>query len=241
VPATTMPSRADLIEMIKTAVGVGIDAAAMRQNPQATFKDLGVDSLGLFGVFAAIENKYGFEIHADIDDCRTLADLEAIIRQAADPGAGPAARTDSSIVINAPMDLVWDMTNDIESWPRMFTEYAAVEIIARDGNMVRFRLTMHPDDNGKTWSWVSERVLDPQARAVHAYRVETGPFEFMDIHWAYLQTDGGVEMRWVQDFHMKPDAPVDDTAMAEMIARNSAVQMERIKNMVEDAVRATVA
>ena len=139
------------------------------------------------------------------------------------------------------MDLVWDMTNDVESWPHLFSEYAAAEIIARDGNTVRFRLTMHPDDNGKVWSWVSERVMDPQAHTVHAYRVETGPFEFMDIDWTYRETSGGVEMHWVQNFHMKPDAPVDDATMAEMITKNSAVQMERIKTIVEDAVRATVA
>ena len=83
--------------------------------------------------------------------------------------------------------------------------------------------------------------MDPQAHTVHAFRVETGPFEFMDIDWAYRETGGGVEMHWVQNFHMKPDAPVDDAAMAEMITKNSAVQMERIKTIVEDAVRATVA
>jgi aromatase len=241
MPATSAPSRADLIGMIKTAAGVEIDARQMQQNPQATFTDLGVDSLGLFGVFAAIEKKYGLEINADVDDCRTLADLEAIVGLETDPGAGTAAHTDSSVMISAPMDLVWDMTNDVESWPHLFSEYAAAEIIARNGNTVRFRLTMHPDDNGKVWSWVSERVMDPQARTVRAHRVETGPFEFMNISWTYRQTDGGVEMRWVQDFHMKPDAPVDDPTMAEMITRNSAVQMERIKNIVEDAVPTSVA
>jgi aromatase len=241
VPATTLPTRPELTEMVKTVAGVEIDVEQVQQNPGMTLEGLGVDSLGLLGVFSAIERQYRIQINADIDDCKTFADLEAIIRQAAGPAAGPAAHTESSIVINAPMDLVWDMTNDVESWPHLFSEYAAAEIIARDGNTVRFRLTMHPDDNGKVWSWVSERVMDPQARAVHAYRVETGPFEFMNIDWTYRGTSGGVEMRWVQDFHMKPDAPVDDATMAEMITRNSAVQMERIKTIVQDAVRATVA
>jgi aromatase len=241
VPATTLPTRPELTEMVKTVAGVEIDVEQVQQNPGMTLEGLGVDSLGLLGVFSAIERQYGIQINADIDDCKTFADLEAIIRQGAGPAAGPAAHTESSIVINAPMDLVWDMTNDVESWPHLFSEYAAAEIITRDGNTVRFRLTMHPDDNGKVWSWVSERVMDPQARAVHAYRVETGPFEFMNIDWTYRETSGGVEMRWVQDFHMKPDAPVDDATMAEMITRNSAVQMERIKTIVQDAVRATVA
>jgi aromatase len=241
VPDAISPTRAELTETVKTVAGVEIDAGQLQQDPQVTLDELGVDSLGLLGVFSAIERQYGIEIHADIDDCKTFADLEAIIRQAADPAAGPAAHTESSVVINAPMDLVWDMTNNVESWPHLFSEYAAAEIIARDGNTVRFRLTMHPDDNGKVWSWVSERVMDPKARAVHAHRVETGPFEFMDINWTYRETDGGIEMRWVQDFHMKPGAPVDDATMTEMITRNSAVQMERIKTIVEDAVRAGVA
>jgi aromatase len=207
--------------MVKTVAGVEIDAEQIEQDPHATFEDLGVDSLGLLGVFAVVEQRYQVQIHADIEDCRTF--------------------TECSTVISAPMNLVWDMTNDVESWPQLFSEYAAAEIIARDGNTVRFRLTMHPDDNGKVWSWVSERVMDPRAHTVHAYRVETGPFEFMDIDWTYRETGGGVEMHWVQNFHMKPDAPVDDPTMAEMITKNSAVQMERIKTIVEDAVRATVA
>jgi aromatase len=241
VPATTLPTRGELSEIVKTVAGVEIDAKQIEQDPHATFEDLGVDSLGLLGVFAVVEQRYQVQIHADIEDCRTFADLEAIVRQAAGPGAGSSARTECSTVISAPMELVWDMTNDVESWPHLFSEYAAAEIIARDGNTVRFRLTMHPDDNGKVWSWVSERVMDPQAHTVHAYRVETGPFEFMDIDWTYRETSGGIEMQWVQNFHMKPDAPVDDATMAEMITKNSAVQMKRIKTLVEDAVRATVA
>jgi len=56
-----------------------------------------------------------------------------------------SGHSDNSIVINAPMDLVWDMTNDIESWPELFSEYAAAEVLTRQGNTVTFRLTMRPD------------------------------------------------------------------------------------------------
>jgi hypothetical protein len=28
-----------------------------------------------------------------------------------------AGHTDNAVVIAAPMDLVWDMTNDVENWP----------------------------------------------------------------------------------------------------------------------------
>lgn len=146
-----------------------------------------------------------------------------------------AGHTDNSIIINAPMELVWDMTNDVESWPWLFSEYATAEILERRGDTVRFRLALHPDDTGKVWSWVSERTPDPVKRTVHARRVETGVFEYMNIRWKYTQTGEGVRMRWEQDFQMKPGAPLDDVAMAERLNRNTAIQMERIKGLVERA------
>ncbi|MGH3898242.1 MAG: SRPBCC family protein, partial [Pseudonocardiaceae bacterium] len=29
------------------------------------------------------------------------------------------------------MELVWSMTNDVESWPQLFSEYASAEILSR--------------------------------------------------------------------------------------------------------------
>ncbi|MDH2427189.1 SRPBCC family protein [Sphaerisporangium sp. TRM90804] len=149
--------------------------------------------------------------------------------------------TENSVVIDAPMDLVWEMTNDVPSWPSLFSEYSAAEVLSSDGPTIRFRLTMHPDENGKVWSWVSERTPDPAARTVRARRVEPGPFEYMSIFWRYSEVAGGVEMRWVQDFHMRPEAPVDDDAMTDRINRNSLVQLARIKNLVEQAAARRVA
>jgi NAD(P)-dependent dehydrogenase (short-subunit alcohol dehydrogenase family) len=96
---------------------------------------------------------------------------------------------------------------------------------------------MHPDEQGNAWSWVSERTPDPATHTVVARRVETGWFEHMDIRWEYREVAGGVEMRWVQSFAMKPESPVDDAAMTERLNRNTGVQMARIKDIVEEAAR----
>ncbi|KAB1145308.1 polyketide cyclase [Streptomyces luteolifulvus] len=148
-----------------------------------------------------------------------------------------AGHTENSITIDAPLDLVWDMTNDIESWPQLFSEYASVEVLSREGDSTTFRLTMHPDENGKVWSWVSERTVDRDKLTVRARRVETGPFAHMNILWEYTEMPGGIHMRWVQDFAMKPDAPVDDEWMTDNINRNSLTQMALIRDKVEQAAR----
>ncbi|GAA2272119.1 MULTISPECIES: SRPBCC family protein [Kitasatospora] len=141
--------------------------------------------------------------------------------------------TDNTVVIDAPVDLVWEMTNDLENWPQLFSEYASVEVLDREGARTTFRLTMHPDENGKIWSWVSERTCDRKGLAVKARRVEPGPFEYMDIRWEYAEVPGGTSMRWIQDFAMKPTAPVDDEGMTNHINRNSRIQMELIRDKVE--------
>jgi aromatase len=148
-----------------------------------------------------------------------------------------AGHTEQSVLIDAPFQLVWDMTNDVANWPSLFTEYAAAEILGLDDDSVTFRLTMHPDETGKVWSWVSRRRADLAKREVHAHRVETGPFEYMNIHWSYDQEPGGVRMTWIQDFRMKPTAPVTDEQMVARLNTNSPVQLSVIKQKIEAAVR----
>jgi aromatase len=152
-----------------------------------------------------------------------------------------AAHTDNAVLIDAPMQLVWETTNDITTWPTLFTEYSAVEILHQSGDTVRFRLTTHADPTGNVWSWVSERVVSPRTRTARAHRIQTGWFEYMHILWTYRQTPDGVEMRWIQDFTMKPDAPLDDAAMTARINANTTTQQTRIKQLIETRTAACAA
>ena len=219
-----------LRDLMRSAGGVAEDVDLNGDILHTSFDDLGYDSLAVLAIGAAIENAYGAHMpDSAITQLRTPYQLLSFLRRAT-PSPG---HTDNAVVISAPFDLVWEMTNDIESWPELFSEYAAAEIIERRDGAVRFRLTMHPDDDGNAWSWVSERVPSYETRTVRAYRVETGPFIYMDIYWEYLTVPDGIRMRWVQDFRMKPGAPVDDAAMTSHLNRGTVEQMARIKKIIE--------
>ncbi|MBA2462740.1 MAG: SRPBCC family protein [Actinobacteria bacterium] len=144
-------------------------------------------------------------------------------------------RTDNTTEIKAPLDVVWERMNDVESWPGLFTEYAKAEILERNGDSLKFRLTTHPDPeyDGQVWSWVSERTVDPSTHTVKARRIETGPFEYMNIEWYFEPTDEGTRMRWVQEFAMGPTAPASNDEAEEYMNRNTKVQMEAIKEKLE--------
>ena len=143
--------------------------------------------------------------------------------------------TDNTVVIDAPLEQVWDAMNDVERWPELFTEYASAEILEREGDTVRFRLTTFPDPEhgGQVWSWVSERTADPVARTSRSHRIETGPFEYMRIDWSFSAVDGGTAMRWRQQFAMKPSAPADDAGAEDYLNRNTRIQMRAIKERLE--------
>jgi mannose-6-phosphate isomerase-like protein (cupin superfamily)/ribosome-associated toxin RatA of RatAB toxin-antitoxin module len=142
--------------------------------------------------------------------------------------------TDNQVEINAPIGFVWAQTNDVRDWPNLFTEYASVEVLRETVKSVLFRLTMHPDEQGRVWSWVSERSWDRDTWTVRARRVEAGPFEFMNITWTYEELAADrTFLRWVQDFQLKPDAPVDTAGMTERINTNTPIQMAHIKAQVE--------
>jgi aromatase len=162
--------------------------------------------------------------------------IDAINTAEEPPTVGTEGHTDNSIVIDAPLSRVWQITNDLVKWPTLFTEYASVDILEnRDNSYFLFRLAMHPDADGTVWSWVSERTLDPVAHRVTARRVEPGPFEYMNIEWTYERVAGRTLMRWVQDFRMRPQAPVDTPTMTKRIDANSKIQMSIIAQKVEDA------
>ncbi|MEU5311964.1 cupin domain-containing protein [Streptomyces sp. NPDC021562] len=142
--------------------------------------------------------------------------------------------TDNEIVVDAPLDFVWEITNDVRNWPDLFTEYSAVDVLESGPDSVTFRLTMHPDEDGNVWSWVSRRETDRATRTVRSQRIETGFFAYMHLRWTYEPVDDArTRMRWQQDFTMKPQAPVDDTAMQERLNRNTAIQMKAVKHALE--------
>ena len=146
-----------------------------------------------------------------------------------------AAHTDNAVEIDAPLEFVWGRMMDIESWPNLFSEYAKAEVVEREGDRVVFRLTTHPDPeyDGQVWSWTSERIADPASHSSKSRRIETGPFEYMNIEWYFEPSDSGTRMRWVQDFSMKSTAPANDEQAEQYMNKNTKEQMGVIKQRLE--------
>lgn len=145
-----------------------------------------------------------------------------------------AGQTENSIVIDAPVEFVFDLTNNLRIWTEMFTEYEKVEVLEEKPNWYLFRLTLKPDEDGRQMSWISQRRLIPDEHRIEAERVEPlKPFSKMHIRWFYEPDPAGTRMRWTQEFTVVPEAPFTEQDAEHHINGNSREQMAHIKEYVE--------
>lgn len=139
--------------------------------------------------------------------------------------------TCNSIVINAPYELVFDVSNHIERWTELFgDEYVSAEVLSREGNRIEFRLT---DKDGN--SWTSFRLLYKEHNFAYAQKNEpTFPFKYMKIMWLYTQMKDGIKMTWIQDFEMDPKfEKFTDEQIVGFVNEHSTHNMDIFKDVIE--------
>jgi len=144
------------------------------------------------------------------------------------------AHTVNSIVINAPYEKIFDISNDISRWKEFFSEYIESEILEKQGNKLVFKLIRQDGA-----SWKSYRLLFKEDKFAYACRVEPMfPFQYMKIIWLYRDVEGGVEMTWIQDFTMQASAKYTDFQVEELINKHSQDNLKRFKEIIEKEVNA---
>jgi len=138
--------------------------------------------------------------------------------------------TCNSILINAPYDMIFDISNDIPRWTQLFgQEYQKAEVLEKNGNKITFRLT---DDEGKSWkSW---RLLFKDKNFTYAEREDPlFPFKYMKIIWLYTFKPGGIELTWIQHFEMDDKAKFSDEQVEGFINKHSKENLIIFKDVIE--------
>ena len=143
--------------------------------------------------------------------------------------------TCNSIIINAPYDKVFEISNDILRWTELFGgEYKKSEVVKKEANKITFRLT---DDEDRSWqSW---RLLFKDNYFTYAEREEPKfPFKYMKIVWLYTPGPEGIEMTWIQHFEMDGKAKFNDEQVEGFINKHSQDNLKIFKEVIEREARA---
>jgi len=143
-------------------------------------------------------------------------------------------QTVNSILIDAPYDAVFDISNDVERWTELFGgEYTGAKVLKREGNKITFQLT---DKDGN--SWQSFRLLFKDNNFAYAQKMEpTFPFDYMKIIWLYTPVPGGILMTWIQFFTMAEGAKFDDQKVEGLINKHSRDNLKIFKEVIEKEAR----
>ena len=141
--------------------------------------------------------------------------------------------TCNSIVINAPYEKVFDISNDIPLWTELFGgEYKEAKVLKKEGNRITFQLT---DDEGR--SWVSFRLLHKDQYYTYAERQDPKfPFQYMKIVWLYTPAPEGVTLTWIQHFTMDPKAKFNDEQVEGFINTHSRENLKIFKSVIEKSL-----
>jgi len=138
--------------------------------------------------------------------------------------------TCNSVIINAPYNLIFDISNTIPRWTELFGgEYKEAIVVKKEKNKITFKLT---DKEGRTWQ--SFRLLFKENFLAYAEREEPKfPFEFMKIIWLYTPNPEGIELSWIQHFKMDSKAAFTDEQVEGFINQHSKENLKIFKAVIE--------
>ncbi|MFE0131823.1 SRPBCC family protein [Streptomyces sp. NPDC059037] len=145
-------------------------------------------------------------------------------------------RIENSVVIEADARHVFDVTNDIGRWPRLFDEYSHAKVVSeeREGRWTEILFEL---SNPEGSTWTSWRLLDHrELTAVAERRDPLYPFRYMHLRWSYRQVPEGTLMTWVQDFEVDDEFDVPLPTVVERMNAHTRQNQTGIKRKIESGV-----
>jgi aromatase len=143
-----------------------------------------------------------------------------------------------AIDVRASAEAVYDVIADVAAWPLRFAPTVHVEYLARDGREERIRIWATA--NGEVKTWVSRRVLDPQAlRIEFRQEVSQAPVAAMGGAWTVQPvSEHACKVVLSHDFRAVPDDPDAVTWISRAVDHNSEHELAGIKTLVEQGASA---
>jgi aromatase len=139
---------------------------------------------------------------------------------------------DVSVMVRAPLDVTWRVTNDLSGWDRERHRFLDTP---GDGSRVNFHVMVPATAEVAARVYGVERCADAQRQLVYSRRWDNPPYRYSIAWWLYDEASGGTTVRCVQDFELEEDAELDDPEAARRMAASARSALERMARRVEAA------
>ncbi|MFC7440320.1 SRPBCC family protein [Laceyella putida] len=150
-------------------------------------------------------------------------------------------KTHHSIEIHAPIDYVFDLMNDIEKWPSLFTQFEKVEVLSKGDDRIEFVLQTSPDEEGNGHAWTILCHIDEDHYQVFFSKKDPYPLSYIKIKSTYdPMNDYLTVMTWKKEFDVDPKSNVNVEQVEEYINKMSEIQIVIVKEQIERMYRQSV-
>jgi coenzyme Q-binding protein COQ10 len=141
-------------------------------------------------------------------------------------------------VMQAPVERIWDVVNNVESYPRLMNHVRSLEVLERGPN---YRLTAWAVDlMGCAMRWVEREDIDPERYRIE-YRQVQGDLAVFEGYWQ-LERLTDTSSRTVLSVHFDIGIPMLSDMLnpvAEKTIRDNSQKM--LRSLAEHAVQRTIA
>lgn len=129
--------------------------------------------------------------------------------------------TESSIVIRAPKQRIFDIASDLSRWPELLPHYRYIDYLERGDDRHIVRMACHRD--GIPISWVSEQIIDRERLEIHFLHLRAFT-KGMAVVWTFDERPEGTLVRIVHvlRFRVPALAPLAEPIIGGFFVENIA-------------------
>lgn len=145
----------------------------------------------------------------------------------------------NSITIQAPLERVFELTSDLEQWPRVLPHYRYIKYFSREGN--KSHVKMAAKRGVIPIAWESIHIVDRDKKEQHFSHLKAWT-KGMEVVWTYAQLPGdeGVKVEIVHDlkFRFPPLTPIAEPIIGGFFIEHVANQtLSTFKTILEEETR----
>lgn len=142
-------------------------------------------------------------------------------------------RIESSIMINGPIEKVYECAKDIERFPEFMPDVKDVKIIERDGSRIVSAWSAYIPDFMMTVQWTEEDLWNDEAKRCD-FKLVKGDYAAYSGNWTFTASDGGAKFESVVEYEY--DVPLIGALIKGLVQKKVQENVDMILKSVKEKV-----
>lgn len=144
------------------------------------------------------------------------------------------AYVERSIVINGPIQAVYELAKDMERYPEFMPDVECVKVVSRNGSRTVTEWETNVD--GTPILWTEEDIFDDEQFRI-VYQLIEGDLDKFEGEWRFAESDGAtlVTLTVDYDFGIPELTNLIGPTLQQKVGENSEMMLQGMKRRIEES------